>query len=385
VRRLHGKPLCAPAGQAAGRRFREHREVPTLPGVVSSATRSPFHRRMSMAAVPLPRRIRTWAGGAVLFLGAVGAGVASLAAAPRTPADEPPPLHRLPPVQALPLRMDTLFLGGYARGSFFEALQTIAGDLSGAERTLIGRHLDKIFVGVLGGADLERGGRLRLAYERALRSDGTTRSVRVLAAEAAVGGQMHTALFFEHDDQPGFYDPLGRSLDARAWVRPLPHTRVTSPFNAQRMHPILERVLPHLGVDYAAAAGTPVRAAGDGSISAAGWRGGYGNLVEIQHPNGYTTRYGHLSGFAPGAHAGAFVRQGEVIGYVGATGLATGPHLHYEVRRRGRPIDPEVALAEANLTTELPFSPEWSAERQRLSQLLSRAPRALSRPLAAGP
>jgi murein DD-endopeptidase MepM/ murein hydrolase activator NlpD len=334
---------------------------------------------MHMAATWSRRRICTWAAGAALLLVALGAGAFGVVGAGGAGEDEPPALHRLPPARAVPLGVDTLFLGGYARGSFHDALQTIASDLSGAERTLVGRHLDKIFVGVLGGGDLERGGRLRVAYERALRADGSTRSIRVLAAEAAVGGRMHTAFFFEHDDQPGFYDPLGRSLDARAWVRPLPQTWVTSPFGSERMHPILQRVLPHLGVDYAAAAGTPVRAAGDGSVAAAEWRGGYGNLIEIQHPNGYTTRYGHLSGFAPAAQPGTFVRQGEVIGYVGATGLATGPHLHYEVRRRGRPVDPEIALAEANFGAELPFSPEWSAERQRLSHLLARTPRALGR------
>jgi murein DD-endopeptidase MepM/ murein hydrolase activator NlpD len=199
----------------------------------------------------------------------------------------------------------------------------------------------------------------------------------VLAAEAAVGGRMHTAFFFEHEGQPGYFDDFGRSLDASGWIRPLPNPRVTSAFNSQRMHPILQRVLPHLGVDYAAPAGTPVRATGDGTVSVAEWRGGYGNLVEIQHANGYTTRYGHLSRFPSGLHREAFVRQGEVIGYVGATGLATGPHLHYEVRRRGRPIDPEIAAAEAGISAELPFSAEWSAERQQLAHLLGRAPKVL--------
>ncbi len=277
------------------------------------------------------------------------------------------------------MRMDTIFLGGYARGSFADALQTVASDLSGAERTMIGRHLDKIFGQVLRGEDMERGGRLRLAYERAVRPDGTTRSIRVLAAEAAVGGRMHTAFSFEHEGQSGYFDNIGRSLDVRGWIRPIREARISSPFNSQRVHPILNRVLPHLGTDYAAVHGTPVFATGDGSVSISDWRGGYGNLVEVQHPNGYTTRYGHLSRIPGGVRPGTAVRQGDVIGYVGATGLATGPHLHYEVRRHGRPVDPEGVGAESGLSAQLGFSPEWSAERQQLARLLARAPRTLER------
>jgi murein DD-endopeptidase MepM/ murein hydrolase activator NlpD len=335
------------------------------------------YRRSVFLAGYLSRRRLAAAASAVLALGVVGA--ASLTASERARHSDPAAsLPTLPAVHAMTFRMDTLFLGGYAQGSFYEALQAIASDLSTAERTLVGRHLDRIFAGVLRGEEMERGGRLRLAYERAVRPDGTTRSIRVLAAEAAVGGRMHTAFFFELDEQPGYFDAFGRSLDSSGWIRPLPEIRITSPFNSRRMHPILERVLPHLGVDYAAEHGAPVRATGEGTVSIAEWRGGYGNLVEIQHPNGYSTRYGHLSRFAAGLRHGTFVRQGDLIGYVGATGLATGPHLHYEIRRHGRPIDPEIATAEAALSAELPFSPEWSAERQQLTQLLARAPRAVT-------
>jgi murein DD-endopeptidase MepM/ murein hydrolase activator NlpD len=343
------------------------RAIAFLPGRWVSARLRTGFQRWAIAA----------AAGLTVSVGIVGA--AGLTASEGTGGQELPELTELPPVHALPMRLDTLFLGGYARGSFFEAVQTIASGLSPAERTMVGRHLDQIFLGVLGGEDLERGGRLRLAYERAVRPDGSTRSIRVLTAEAAVGGRMHTAFFFEHEGKPGYFDNFGRSLDARGWVRPLLHTRITSPFNSQRMHPILERVLPHRGVDYAAPYGTPVRATGDGSVSVAERRGGYGNLVELQHPNGYTTRYAHLSRFAGRLSSGGFVRQGDVIGYVGATGLATAPHLHYEVRRHGRPVDPEIAHAEATISAELPFSAGWSAERQRLGQLLARAPRTLSR------
>jgi murein DD-endopeptidase MepM/ murein hydrolase activator NlpD len=157
-------------------------------------------------------------------------------------------------------------------------------------------------------------------------------------------------------------------------TRPLDRAWISSPFNSHRMHPILRRIMPHNGVDYAATAGTPVRATADGSISWAQPRGGYGNLVEIQHPSGYSTRYAHLSGFASGVRPGAAVQQGEVVGFVGSTGLSTGPHLHYEVRRQGQPVNPEAVAMEAGPAVDVGYAPEWRSERQRLAQLLARAP-----------
>lgn len=309
----------------------------------------------------------------LLIAAAAGMLVLALSARPArsSPPSEPWPL---PVMRAIPMRLDTLFLGGYARGSFAQALQHIASDLSRAERTMIGRHLDKMFAGILRGEDLTRGGRLRLAYERSVRSDGSTRSIRVLTAETAVGGQLHTVFFHEHDGHPGYFDDNGHALDPDTRVRPLRETRVSSPFGKRRRHPILNRVLPHLGVDYAAPRGAPVRATGDGSVSAAAARGGYGNLVEIQHPNGYATRYAHLSRIAPGIQENAPVRQGDVIGYVGMTGLATGPHLHYEVRRHGRPVDPE-SVAAGGPPTDIGYDTDWRLGHRQLASLLARAPR----------
>jgi hypothetical protein len=308
---------------------------------------------------------------AVLLL-AVGA-FAAWSPPEAPPAAEAP--ETLPAVRAIPVTVDTLFLGGYARGSFREALRVLASDLSSGERVMIGRHLDKIFLPLLSDSGLGRGGRLRVACERVVRPDGSTRSIRVLAAEAAVGGALHTAFFYEEGAHPGYYDRMGRSLDPAAWAGPLERLQVTSPFGLARMHPILRRVLPHTGVDYAAAYGTPVRATGDGSVVYAAPRGGYGLLVEVLHPNGYTTRYAHLSRIAVGEHRE--VSQGDVIGYVGATGLATGPHLHYEVRRLGRPVDPQAVAAEGPLV-DLGFDAAWRQERRHLAALLARAPTVLS-------
>lgn len=284
---------------------------------------------------------------------------------------------RLPPVRAVGLTMDTLLLGGYARGSFNEAVRVLAGDLSADEQALVGTHLQKVFASAVDSSGLGRTGRLRLAFERARRPDGTTRSVRVLAAEAAVAGKLHTAFYFERDGRPGYFDPFGRSLDPAAWLPPLESPRVSSRFGSRRMHPILRRVLPHTGVDYAAASGTPVRATGDGVVSVAGRRGGYGTMVEIQHPSGYSTRYAHLSALGPGLRVGQLVRQGELVGRVGMTGLATGPHLHYEVRRQGRPVDPTRVAAAPGATADLGAEPGWAASRGRLSGLLARAPAVL--------
>jgi murein DD-endopeptidase MepM/ murein hydrolase activator NlpD len=317
---------------------------------------------------PRPRNpVHVVAGIAAVLLLSRGAGAASAEPAGAEPA--PPALAAM---RALPGTVDTLLIGGFARGTFREALDVVASDLSEAEREMVGRHLDKIFLPVLEGRALQEGGRLRVAYERVRRPDGSTRSIHVLAAQAAVGGALHTVFHHDAAGVPGYYDALGRSLDAKPWQGPLDRLRVTSPFAAARMHPILKRVLPHNGIDYAAPHGAPVRATADGSVSFAGERGGYGNLVEIQHPNGYATRYAHLSRVAVGRHQP--VRQGEVIGYVGATGLATGPHLHYEVRRRGQPVDPALFLALAASAEDLGYDLAWRNEQRALARLLARTP-----------
>ena len=311
--------------------------------------------------------------GGVILLTAVT--TAALAANARASGDTEETLTVLAPALASTIRVDTGFVGGYARGNFGDALLAIGSELSDPERVMIGRHLDKMFDGVLAGGDMERGGRLRVAYERSARPDGTTRGIRVLAAEAAVGGRLHTVFYFEKDGKPAYFDALGQALSGGEWMRPLATTRVSSPYGLRRLHPLLHRILPHTGVDYAATTGTPVRATGDGSVSSAGWRGGYGRMVEIQHPNGYATRYAHLSRIAAEASSGRAVRQGDVIGYVGMTGRATGPHLHYEVRRQGQPVDPERLSAFSGPAADVRTSADWSIEHRRLAGLLAQAPR----------
>jgi murein DD-endopeptidase MepM/ murein hydrolase activator NlpD len=158
----------------------------------------------------------------------------------------------------------------------------------------------------------------------------------ILAARFVNQGREYLAVrFIAPDGHAGYYTPEGRSL-RKAFLRaPLKFTRVSSPFDLHRRHPILNRIRAHKGVDYAAPIGTPVQAAADGKVIFAGVKGGYGNLVELDHSGGITTVYGHLSRFAHGLRVGRRVEQGTVIAYVGMTGLATGPHLHYEYRVNG--------------------------------------------------
>ena len=154
--------------------------------------------------------------------------------------------------------------------------------------------------------------------------------------------------YVDPDGNAHYYTPDGRSMHKAFLRAPLEFSRVSSGFNSARKHPILNLIRAHKGVDYAAPIGTPVRAAGDGRIAYAGPKGGYGNVVEIDHSRSIVTVYGHLSRFAKGTRVGQHVTQGTVIAYVGMTGLATGPHLHYEYRVNGVFKNPQtVSLSDA--------------------------------------
>jgi murein DD-endopeptidase MepM/ murein hydrolase activator NlpD len=189
--------------------------------------------------------------------------------------------------------------------------------------------------------NIRPGDRFKVIFERLLSPFGEIRYGRLLAADIVLQGRTLTA--FEFDDAQGrtaFFDAEGKSL-RRDFLRvPVEFKRISSDFGA-RYHPILRRWRDHQGIDYAAGTGSPVMSVGDGQVVRAGNAGGYGRLVEIRHGDGLITRYAHLRGFAPGIRAGARVSQGQVIGYVGKTGLATGPHLHFEFRVNGMARDPD--------------------------------------------
>lgn len=141
-----------------------------------------------------------------------------------------------------------------------------------------------------------------------------------------------------------FYDRSGKERDKFFLIRPLPNARITSPFTLKRYHPVLKRYRVHLGVDYGAPKGTPIKSAGDGSVKFVGTKGGYGKVVIISHGGGYETLYAHTSGFAKGLKVGQKIKQSQVIAYVGSTGMSTGPHLHFGLYRNGTAVNPESML-----------------------------------------
>lgn len=197
-------------------------------------------------------------------------------------------------------------------------------------------------------SDLRKGDRFTVVYEMLYDAGELIGPGRILAAEFVNDGRLHTAVLFADEEGGETHYELDGSNRAKAFLRsPVEFSRVSSGFG-NRFHPVLRNWRAHTGVDFAAPKGTRVLAAADGHVVSAGWRNGYGNAVEIKHGGGIQTLYGHLSGFAANLRAGARVRQGDPIGFVGATGLATGPHLHYEFKISGIHQDPmRVALPKA--------------------------------------
>ena len=211
--------------------------------------------------------------------------------------------------------------------------------------------------------DLRKGDRFSMVYEMLYDSGELVAPGRILEAQFVNDGHVYQAVLFKDEDGEDTYYSLDGTSRAKAFLRsPVEFTRVSSGFG-RRFHPIFKNWRAHTGVDFAAPEGTRVLASADGTVVSAGVRGGYGNAIEIRHGGAITTLYGHLSRFAKGIHAGVRVKQGEVIGFVGHTGWATGPHLHYEFRIAGVYQDPlRVALPKAQ-----PVSPALRAEFQRVA------------------
>jgi murein DD-endopeptidase MepM/ murein hydrolase activator NlpD len=198
-----------------------------------------------------------------------------------------------------------------------------------------------------------------LIYEQLLRDGEVVADGNILAAEFINDGRRYRAVrYVNAAGKADFYTPEGVSLRKAFLKSPVQFSRISSVFNPRRKHPVLNTIRAHRGVDYAAPTGTPVRAAGAGRLQFRGVKGGFGNVIEIAHAGKVVTRYGHLSRFAKGLSAGSKVEQGQVIGYVGSSGLATGPHLHFEYTERGVYIDPQKAMRKAE-----PGPPVPAAER----------------------
>jgi murein DD-endopeptidase MepM/ murein hydrolase activator NlpD len=277
-------------------------------------------------------------------------------------------------VEEVTVRPDTAVLSGTVRSSLYQALLDGSGSVPRAERERLADVLaDQIFAWKVDfSRDLKPGDEFRIVYERMARPDGTARSGRVLAVQFEMGGRVQDAYLFPQGGRDEYFDGRGESL-RRAFLRaPLEFRRISSTFSTGRYHPILHRMRAHKGVDYAAATGTPVRAVGDGVVASAGWGGGYGKVVQLRHIRGYGSRYAHLARFGEGIRAGVRVRQGDVIGYVGTTGLSTGPHLHYEFHSGGQAVDP-------NTIKFITGEPVASGARSRFRALVERRMAAMDR------
>jgi len=235
----------------------------------------------------------------------------------------------------VPIAREERTLAGSVAGSLYGSFLDAGGDpdLVMAFADLLAWDLDF-------SRETREGDEFRVIYERLSAEGEPVGNGRILAARYRGERGTYAAVYYRSAKTEGYFDPEGRSVRKSFLRSPLKFARVSSRFTLARRHPVLHVVRPHRGVDYAAPAGTPVWSVADGTVTYAGWRGEAGRTVVIRHARGYETAYNHLSGFGKGVRSGARVAQGQVIGYVGSTGLATGPHLDFRVKKDGRWVDP---------------------------------------------
>jgi len=214
-----------------------------------------------------------------------------------------------------------------------------AGEKAGLSPAVINQMANAFSYDIDFTQDLRVGDAFQVVYEEIWRDGERLRSNGIVAASFTNRGKEFTALRYERNGKAEYFDLAGRPLKKGFMRMPIEFARISSRFNPRRKHPVLGTVRAHKGVDYAAVTGTPIMAAGDGRIAFAGWQNGYGRTIVIDHGRGYTTLYGHMSRLGS-YKVGQRVQQGSTIGYVGATGLASGPHLHYEFRVNGAHRDP---------------------------------------------
>jgi murein DD-endopeptidase MepM/ murein hydrolase activator NlpD len=272
------------------------------------------------------------------------------AAAARPTANVVPPAGvEVPPVVVLAStvsRIDTVTVSGVIHSNLFSALdRSPASGLPRSERAELAYSLADIFeYRVDMSKDLQDGDKFHVLVERLQQPNGAILVNKILGARLALSGNEVEAILFRGSGSNGeYFDATGKSLRAAFLRAPVAFRRISSIFGGRR-HPVLGIWRRHKGTDYAAATGTPVRSIGDGVVVFAGRKGGYGNVIDVRHRNGFVSRYGHLRGFAKSVRRGSRVGIGSTIGYVGMSGLATGPHLHFEVLVGGVQRDPRVAL-----------------------------------------
>jgi murein DD-endopeptidase MepM/ murein hydrolase activator NlpD len=263
--------------------------------------------------------------------------------------------------EAAQLERRVLMKSAEIRNSLFGAT-----DAAGLPDTIATQIADIFSTDIDFHRDLRKGDRFSVVYEVFYDRGEPVKSGRVLAAEFINQGKPYSAVYFNTaDNEGGYYTADGKNLRKQFLRSPLEFSRITSGFSTARFHPVLQTWRAHKGIDYGAPTGTRVKATADGVVEIAGRQGGYGNVVVLRHQTKFTTWYGHLSGIANGLRKGKRVAQGEVIGFVGATGLATGPHLHYEFRINDVHQNPlRVAMPAAT-----PISPETKPKFDQTARL----------------
>jgi len=283
-------------------------------------------------------------------------------------------------VMNTPVVTDTVWASGEIEATFWDAV--VGNDrmerVDPRDRAKLFMELNDIFKWKVDFVrQIRPGDFYRFSFERAVRPDGTMRVGHVLSAELVNQGRAYAAVWFDpNGDGVGtYYDENGNSVRLAFLLSPIAlRYRVSSRFTNSRFHPVLRIWRAHRGVDFAAARGTPVQATGNGVVIERVRESSYGNTILIRHSNGWTTRYAHMSRFATGISVGSRVAQGDVIGYVGMTGLATGPHLHYEMRVRGRPADPLAIQLPAGDPVPTDQWGVWEVQSRVRLDLLDRLP-----------
>jgi murein DD-endopeptidase MepM/ murein hydrolase activator NlpD len=262
--------------------------------------------------------------------------------------------------QAIKLDAHTVMKSGTIQNTLFAA--TDAADIPDA----IATQLADIFsTNIDFHQDLKRGDRFNLIYEMLEHNGEPVMTGRILAAEFTNSGHTYRAILSDVGGKSTYYTPDGKPLKSAFLRSPVAFSRISSGF-AMRYHPILKKWKQHKGIDYAAPIGTKVMAIADATVDFVGQETGYGNLIVLKHAGIYSTAYGHLSAFAKGLHRGEKVTQGEVIGYVGMSGWATGPHLHYEFRVAGVPTNPLTAKMPSALPITAALMPLFKEKTQDL-------------------
>ena len=240
----------------------------------------------------------------------------------------------------------------YATGTINTSLWDAV--MEGGVHPQVTGELNNIFAWTVDFFGLEKGDNFKVVYEEKFIEDQSLGVNKILTAQFTSSGATYSAIPFIQDGKESFFDVDGKSLRKAFLKAPLSFSRISSRYTSSRMHPVLKIRRPHFGVDYAAPVGTPVHSVGDGKIISVSFDGGNGRMVKVRHNSTYSTAYLHLSRYGQGITSGAMVKQGDIVGYVGSSGLSTGPHLDFRFYMNGSPVDPlKVTAPPAEPITEI--------------------------------